>query len=58
VALANAAGGNDNSTAVVIFFETEPEDAALRQRAMFNQSADAAESAEGDEPPTTSATDE
>jgi serine/threonine protein phosphatase PrpC len=33
VALANAAGGNDNSTAVVIFFEAVPEDDALGRRA-------------------------
>ncbi len=40
VALANAAGGNDNSTAVVIFFEAEPEDDALLRRAMPGWSAD------------------
>ena len=33
VALANASGGNDNSTAVVIFFEAEPDDNALLHRA-------------------------
>lgn len=33
VALANASGGNDNSTAVVIFFDAEPEDDALSHRA-------------------------
>ncbi|MDE3231600.1 MAG: protein phosphatase 2C domain-containing protein [Chloroflexota bacterium] len=33
VALANAAGGADNSTAVVIFVEAEPEDAAMASRA-------------------------
>jgi serine/threonine protein phosphatase PrpC len=33
VALANANGGNDNSTAVAIFVEAEPEDIALPHRA-------------------------
>lgn len=32
VALANAAGGNDNSTAVAIFFEAEPADDATARR--------------------------
>ncbi len=35
VALANAAGGNDNSTAVAIFFAAEPEDDALARLAAF-----------------------
>jgi serine/threonine protein phosphatase PrpC len=40
VALANVAGGNDNSTAVVIFFEAEPEDNALRMRGAAPEAAD------------------
>jgi serine/threonine protein phosphatase PrpC len=39
VALANASGGNDNSTAVVIFFEAEPDDSALRMRAAAPEAA-------------------
>lgn len=42
VSLANAAGGNDNSTVVAIFFEAEPEDDALSQRATFTAPEDAA----------------
>jgi serine/threonine protein phosphatase PrpC len=40
VALANASGGNDNSTAVVIFFEAEPDDNALLHRAAAPWAAD------------------
>ncbi|HZC06992.1 MAG TPA: protein phosphatase 2C domain-containing protein [Ktedonobacterales bacterium] len=40
VALANASGGNDNSTALVIFFESEPADNALLHRRMYGQSED------------------
>lgn len=43
VALANAAGGNDNSTAVAIFFEAEPVDDALHQRAASIELEDVAE---------------
>ncbi|HEX8732805.1 MAG TPA: protein phosphatase 2C domain-containing protein [Ktedonobacterales bacterium] len=39
VTLANAAGGNDNSTAVVIFVEAEPEDSAMATRAEANGGA-------------------
>ena len=55
VALANAAGGNDNSTAVVIFFEPEPTDNALLGRAARGQTngverAEPADEAEPAEP--------
>ena len=52
VALANAAGGNDNSTAVVIFFESEPTDNALLTRAARSQveSMERAEAADEAEP--------
>jgi serine/threonine protein phosphatase PrpC len=40
VALANASGGNDNSTAVVIFVEAEAEDDAVEQRAARGFSAE------------------
>ncbi len=55
VALANAAGGNDNSTALVIFFEPEPADNALLTRAARRQTdgverAEPADEAEPEEP--------
>jgi serine/threonine protein phosphatase PrpC len=40
VALANASGGNDNSTAVVIFFEADPDDNALLHRSAAPWAAD------------------
>jgi serine/threonine protein phosphatase PrpC len=49
VALANAAGGNDNSTAVAIFIEAEPDDIALPHRAAHGwpSNAENTEYAEG-----------
>lgn len=41
VALANSAGGNDNSTAVAIFFDAEPEDDALFHRSDVTMPEDA-----------------
>ncbi|HEX8995344.1 MAG TPA: protein phosphatase 2C domain-containing protein [Ktedonobacterales bacterium] len=49
VSLANMAGGNDNSTAVAIFFEAEPSDDALLHRAMPARSGESPDASEDDE---------
>ncbi len=49
VSLANAAGGNDNSTAVVIFIDAEPVDDAMSRRGLRSFGEGAAKSAESAE---------